>query len=92
MPSVILSYFSFELTSLVAESENTDIGQQCREYIENRLKFLESGVGHQESGSTFKRAPAAAQHKAKGGSYNTESDFTVGGALPKLSSSFVSSK
>jgi len=52
---------------------------------------LEANVNQQEGGN-FKRAAPAAQHKARGGSYNTEADFTVGGALPKLSSSFVSSK
>jgi len=75
----------------LAESENTEVGQQCREYIDNRLKFLEANVNNQEGGSTFKRPQQSAQHKPRGGSYNAEADFSVG-ALPKLSSSFVSSK
>lgn len=75
----------------LAESENTEVGQQCRDYIENRLKFLEANVNQQEGGN-FRRPVAAATHKAKGASYNAESDFALGGALPKLSSTFVSSK
>jgi len=72
----------------LGESENAEIGTECREYIEKRLKFLESTVG-QENDQNFKKGKPKTFSKPSGGSYNPESDFS---ALPKLSETFVASK
>jgi len=72
----------------LGESENAEIGDQCKEYIEKRLRFLEANVGA-DNGANVKRPPPRAQHGARGGSYNAEADFSVGGALPKLNQTFV---
>jgi nucleolar protein 58 len=71
----------------LGESENAEIGDQCKNYIESRLKFLEANVG-QDNGANVKRAKPQAQHRGGRGEYNAEADFSMG-ALPKLSSTFV---
>jgi len=71
----------------LGESENAEVGEQCKQYIESRLKFLEANVG-QDTGANVKRAKPPVQHRGRGGEYNAEADFSVG-ALPKLSSTFV---
>jgi len=71
----------------LGESENAEVGEQCKQYIESRLKFLESNV-KADTGSNVKRPLPQAQHRGRGGEYNAEADFSVG-SLPKLSSTFV---
>lgn len=75
----------------LGESEGTTVGEECKEYIEKRLKFLEANVNQQEGGNNFKKAKPQAQHRGRGSEYNAEADFTPG-ALPKLSDTFVKSK
>jgi len=75
----------------LGESDNAQVGEDCKAYIESRLKFLEANVNQQEGGSNLKRPKPQAQHRAHGGDYNAEADFSVG-SLPKLTSSFVPSK
>jgi nucleolar protein 58 len=70
--------------------DNATVGAECREYIEKRLKFLESNIGH-EGESNFKKGKPKTFSKPAGGTYNPESDFAIP-AVPKLSESFVASK
>jgi nucleolar protein 58 len=74
----------------LGESENAEIGVECREYIEKRLKFLESNIG-QDSSQNFQKGKPKTAPRPAGGSYNPESDFTSK-PLPKLSETFVASK
>jgi nucleolar protein 58 len=73
----------------LAESENAEIGQECKTYLEKRLKFLENNLHTAEGGAPSKKAMAKTSHRPRGEDYNTESDFNLG-ALPKLQQSFVS--
>lgn len=75
----------------LGESEGANVGEECKEYIEKRLKFLEANMNQQEGGNNFKKAKPQAQHRGRGSEYNAEADFTPG-ALPKLSDTFVKSK
>jgi nucleolar protein 58 len=76
----------------LGESDNASVGEECKTYIESRLKFLEANMNQQEGGSNFKRAKPQAQHRPRGGDYNAEADFSMEGAVPKLNTSFVPSK
>lgn len=75
----------------LGESEDANVGEECKTYIENRLKFLEANMNQQEGGNNFKKPRPQTQHRGKGSEYNAEADFTPG-ALPKLSDTFVKSK
>jgi len=72
----------------LGETENAEIGVECKTYIENRLKFLENNVG----GTTdFKKGKPKTYSKPSGESYNAATDFTMS-AVPKLNQSFVKRK
>lgn len=75
----------------LGESEDANVGEECKTYIENRLKFLEANMNQQEGGNNFKKPRPQTQHRGKGSEYNAEADFTPG-SLPKLSDTFVKSK
>jgi len=74
----------------LGESENAEIGTECRSYIEKRLAFLESHIGQDLSSQNFKKGKPKTFAKPAGGTYNPESDLAV--PVPKLSSTFVASK
>jgi len=75
----------------LGESENAEIGTECRNYIENRVKFLEANIGNEHEGPGQRRGPQKTFNRPVASTYNAESDFTLKG-VPKLSSTFVASK
>jgi nucleolar protein 58 len=75
----------------LGESEDANIGEECKTYIESRLKFLEANMNQQDGGNNFKKPRPQTQHRGKGSEYNAEADFTPG-SLPKLSDTFVKGK
>jgi len=75
----------------LGESEDATVGEECKTYIEKRLKFLEANVNNQDGGNNFKRAKPQTQHKGRGGEYNAEADMSLG-PIQKLSSNFVAAK
>lgn len=85
---MLLVIFEFHFSKGIGESENAQVGQDCKTYLESRLRFLESNLQGGEGGAPTKKAYAKASSKSRGDDYNTESDFTLG-TLPKLQQSFV---
>ncbi len=71
----------------LAESENAQVGQDCKTYLESRLRFLESNL-QGEGAAPSKKPYAKASSKARGDDYNEEADFSLG-TLPKLQQTFV---
>mmetsp|Transcript_82286 Transcript_82286/g.96280 ORF Transcript_82286/g.96280 Transcript_82286/m.96280 type:complete len:459 (-) Transcript_82286:180-1556(-) len=74
----------------LGESEEAEIGEQCKEFVERRIKFLENGALHGDGGKNFKK-PHAKQdggRRANGGGYEAETDFVMTG-VPKIGQTFV---
>eukprot|EP01017_Pseudomicrothorax_dubius_P041218 TRINITY_DN656_c0_g1_i2.p1 TRINITY_DN656_c0_g1~~TRINITY_DN656_c0_g1_i2.p1 ORF type:complete len:473 (-),score=150.89 TRINITY_DN656_c0_g1_i2:959-2377(-) len=75
----------------LAEYENAEVGQECKEYIERKLRHLEKEVLTQDS-----KGPRGAGPAARGGQrdfqaaprFNEESDFNLG-PLKRLDKTFV---
>jgi len=74
----------------LGESENAEIGVESKNYIDNRLRFLENNLRLQDGGEAAKKGKQKFQQRSGDGDYNTENDFSLG-KVPKLSESFVKS-
>jgi nucleolar protein 58 len=72
----------------LGESENAEVGQECKTYVEKRQKFLENNINQQDGGAGFKKGKPQSHHREQAGGYNAESDFSLG-RLPKLQQTFV---
>lgn len=71
------------------ESEDNEVGEQCKEFVEKRIKFLESATLHGDGGKNFKKPLAKpTERRPNPGNYEAETDFTIGG-IPKLGQTFV---
>eukprot|EP01016_Furgasonia_blochmanni_P046902 TRINITY_DN6827_c0_g1_i17.p1 TRINITY_DN6827_c0_g1~~TRINITY_DN6827_c0_g1_i17.p1 ORF type:complete len:531 (-),score=239.02 TRINITY_DN6827_c0_g1_i17:455-1969(-) len=75
----------------LGEAENPDLGVQCKDYIESRIRFLENtGTGTDAPRKGVKPQARPAPQPETTSRYNAENDFSV--KVPKLSQTFVASK
>lgn len=74
----------------VGESENADVGVDCKDYIERRVGHLEA-AGDNLAMSGMKKPRKLDQREMPARGYNTASDVVMAGELPKLSQTFKKS-
>lgn len=77
-------------TDALKEGEQNEMGMNSKTYVEKRIRFLESNAGAGAGGNTGRTAPrrdfGVGQKRS---AYNRESDFTSGGQVPTIESTFV---
>jgi len=73
----------------LGESEETEVGEQCKDYVEKRIKYLENANLNNNVGGGFKKPHARAESRPSNGGYDGGNDFTLGGNLPRMNQTFV---
>ena len=75
---------------LIGESENADVGFECKDYIERRVSHLESSLDN--LAVTSSKKPKRLDNKEAGPrGYNTSNDVVLAEGLPHINKSFKKS-
>ncbi len=76
----------------LGEWEDAEIGEQCKGFVEKRIKFLENGTLHGDGGTNFKKPRAKPEAKSSNGDYEAKTVLsweTSRGLVKRLSSNHL---